>query len=146
MNQTPTAGDGRPSRPVTLGAALPAEGDALITMATFAAAMEISESTAWQWSKADPEFPTLVRKGSKFTRVRLTDARRRTGAPACNSTRPQSGPSCARRARSPRRMAGAMASRSPLGLLAALSTLPEAERARRIALVEKALQAPRHPL
>lgn len=55
--------------------ALPEQGEALITMKTFAAAMEVHESTAWGWAKDDPNFPTLVRRGGRFTRVKLSDAR-----------------------------------------------------------------------
>lgn len=54
---------------------LPEHGEALITMKTFAAAMEVSESTVWGWSKSDPNFPPIVRRGERFTRIHLSKAR-----------------------------------------------------------------------
>lgn len=54
---------------------LPSDGEALITVKMFAAALGVSESTVWDWAKTDPLFPPLVRRGERFTRVRLTQAR-----------------------------------------------------------------------
>jgi predicted DNA-binding transcriptional regulator AlpA len=54
---------------------LPSHGEALITMKTLAAAMDVSESTAWAWARTDPNFPPLVRRGERFTRLQLSAAR-----------------------------------------------------------------------
>ena len=66
-------------------AALPAEGDALITANTFAAALDISPSTLWEWLKNDPDFPQPVRRGERFTRFKLSDARRYMSAMSSGS-------------------------------------------------------------
>ena len=55
--------------------ALPETGEALITAKMFAAAMQVSESSLWSWAKSDPEFPRPVRRGERFTRFKLSDAR-----------------------------------------------------------------------
>ena len=65
----------RPSLTTSSTGALPEQGEALITMKTFASAMDVSESTVWAWSKTDPNFPPLVRRGERFTRVQLSKAR-----------------------------------------------------------------------
>ena len=60
---------------VVAAVALPTEGEALITANTFAAALDISASTLWDWLKNDPDFPQPVRRGERFTRFKLSEAR-----------------------------------------------------------------------
>jgi predicted DNA-binding transcriptional regulator AlpA len=54
---------------------LPESGEALLTVKQFACALGISETSLWAWARNDPEFPRPVRRGERFTRFKLTDAR-----------------------------------------------------------------------
>lgn len=74
MNALSTSNSATKARPPA-AAVLPAEGEALITPKEFAAALRVSISTLWAWLKADPNFPQPVRRGARFTRFHLSDAR-----------------------------------------------------------------------
>jgi len=56
--------------------ALPSEGEALLTIEQVAAAYGVGAAQIWHWLKNDPTFtPKPVRKGIRFTRLRLTEVR-----------------------------------------------------------------------
>lgn len=55
--------------------ALPESGEALLTDRMLAGALGISKSSLWSWVKTDPAFPQPVRRGERFTRFKLSDAR-----------------------------------------------------------------------
>jgi predicted DNA-binding transcriptional regulator AlpA len=71
-----TAPEGKPATPAAQSfQPLPAEGEGLITMKALAAAMDVCEATVWDWAKTDPNFPTIIRRGQRFTRLKLSEAR-----------------------------------------------------------------------
>lgn len=74
LNTTP---DTCPPPPLTASAicALPETGEALLTAKVLSSALGISESSLWAWAKEDERFPKPVRRGERFTRFKLSEAR-----------------------------------------------------------------------
>jgi predicted DNA-binding transcriptional regulator AlpA len=54
---------------------LPETGEALLTARVLSSALGISETSLWCWVKEDESFPRPVRRGERFTRFKLSDAR-----------------------------------------------------------------------
>ena len=54
---------------------LPETGEALLTAKVLSSALGISESWLWHLVKADDRFPRPVRRGERWTRFKLSEAR-----------------------------------------------------------------------
>lgn len=67
--------DQQAAPPAPFQTTLPSSGEALIPMKVFADALGVSEATGWEWLRTDPAFPQPIRRGERFTRFRLSDAR-----------------------------------------------------------------------
>ena len=67
--QTPTRGNDRNTQPLHV-AQIP---DALLRMRTAAAVSGMSEATLYRRAKTDPDFPKLVKLGTRCTRIRAGD-------------------------------------------------------------------------
>src|SRR4051812_24943902 len=75
MDKTSTAAAPAPAGAPIESFALPETGEALLSPKTVFAALDISESTGWEWVKSDPDFPRPIRKGERYTRFRLSEVR-----------------------------------------------------------------------
>jgi predicted DNA-binding transcriptional regulator AlpA len=71
MNQLPASAVS-PSRPLTFS--LPESGELLLTISQVADILGQSESQTWADAKK-PDFPPLIRRGSRCTRVKASDLR-----------------------------------------------------------------------
>ena len=73
---SPKVPESSPSgEPHPMQVTLPSQGEALIPMKTFSGALGVTEQTGWEWLRTDPNFPQPIRRGERFTRFRLSEAR-----------------------------------------------------------------------
>ena len=69
-----------------IGYALPETGDGLISMGQFAQVLSVVEATAWAWAKSDPNWPPIIRRGARFSRMRIVDCRTYLAALTASAT------------------------------------------------------------